>query len=287
MAFAHRGAQGADRRGLASTRSSSRAHTTGFDGVRERMRASRPRRPRRAASGVARGRHAALRARCTAQAELRGVRLVDGRSPSTRCGERQRALDPQPGARARQRRPRRCGAHADPRPFRRAGRGRDGRVRDVAARRRAHRRRRRRRRCRRTYGLPGARPAGADGARRWWTPPAAASSTCCSPSAATSWTCCPIRGSSSSALGRVPLRVHQDIVVSSQMLVDPPPGGAVVLLPAATRYEQEGGGTQTTTERRVVVQPRDSGAAPRRGAVRNGRSTSTWRGASTRTAPSA
>src|SRR5262245_24317792 len=42
-------------------------------------------------------------------------------------------------------------------------------------------------------------------------------------------------------LSRVPVRVHQDIVVSSQMLVDPPPGGTVVLLPAATRYEQPGG----------------------------------------------
>jgi predicted molibdopterin-dependent oxidoreductase YjgC len=36
------------------------------------------------------------------------------------------------------------------------------------------------------------------------------------------------------ALGRVPLRVHQDIVVSSQMLEDP--ADTVVLLPAATRY---------------------------------------------------
>ncbi|MEZ5170212.1 MAG: FdhF/YdeP family oxidoreductase [Acidimicrobiia bacterium] len=56
-----------------------------------------------------------------------------------------------------------------------------------------------------------------------------------------------------SALSRVPLRVHQDIVVSSQMLVDP--GEEVILLPAATRYEQRGGGTQTTTERRVVFSP--------------------------------
>ncbi|HEV8229752.1 MAG TPA: FdhF/YdeP family oxidoreductase [Candidatus Limnocylindria bacterium] len=54
------------------------------------------------------------------------------------------------------------------------------------------------------------------------------------------------------ALGRVPLRVHQDIVVSSQMLVD---GDDVVLLPAMTRYEQPGGGTETTTERRVLFSP--------------------------------
>jgi len=54
------------------------------------------------------------------------------------------------------------------------------------------------------------------------------------------------------ALGQVPLRVHQDIVVSSQMLVD---GDAVLLLPAATRYEQRGGGTETTTERRIAFSP--------------------------------
>jgi molybdopterin-dependent oxidoreductase alpha subunit len=54
------------------------------------------------------------------------------------------------------------------------------------------------------------------------------------------------------ALGRVPLRVHQDVVVSSQMLVE---GDDVILLPVATRYEQEGGGTSTTTERRIVFSP--------------------------------
>ena len=54
------------------------------------------------------------------------------------------------------------------------------------------------------------------------------------------------------ALARVPLRVHQDIVVTSQMLVE---GDDVILLPAATRYEQEGGGTETTTERRVAFSP--------------------------------
>jgi molybdopterin-dependent oxidoreductase alpha subunit len=54
------------------------------------------------------------------------------------------------------------------------------------------------------------------------------------------------------ALARVPLRVHQDIVVSSQMLVE---GDDVILLPVRTRYEQEGGGTETTTERRIVFSP--------------------------------
>ena len=55
------------------------------------------------------------------------------------------------------------------------------------------------------------------------------------------------------ALRRVPVRVHQDIVVSSQMLEDP--ADVVLLLPAATRYEQRGGGTSTTTERRVAFSP--------------------------------
>jgi molybdopterin-dependent oxidoreductase alpha subunit len=54
------------------------------------------------------------------------------------------------------------------------------------------------------------------------------------------------------ALEQIPLRVHSDIVVTSQMLVD---GDDVILLPVATRYEQEGGGTSTTTERRIAFSP--------------------------------
>jgi molybdopterin-dependent oxidoreductase alpha subunit len=59
------------------------------------------------------------------------------------------------------------------------------------------------------------------------------------------------------ALERTPLRVHQDIVMTSQMLVDP--GEEVLLLPARTRYEQPGGGTETTTERRILFSPRIRG----------------------------
>lgn len=54
------------------------------------------------------------------------------------------------------------------------------------------------------------------------------------------------------ALARVPLRVHMDLVLSSQMLV---PGGQVLLLPALTRYEIPGGVTETSTERRVIFSP--------------------------------
>jgi molybdopterin-dependent oxidoreductase alpha subunit len=65
-------------------------------------------------------------------------------------------------------------------------------------------------------------------------------------------------------LARAPVRVHQDIVVTSQMLVDP--GEVVVLLPAATRYEQRDGGTETTTERRIAFSPQIRG--PRVGEAR-------------------
>ncbi|HEX2101948.1 MAG TPA: molybdopterin-dependent oxidoreductase, partial [Candidatus Synoicihabitans sp.] len=55
------------------------------------------------------------------------------------------------------------------------------------------------------------------------------------------------------ALRRVPLRVHQDIIVTDQMLLDP--ADEVILLPAKTRYEQDDGGTETSTERRVMFSP--------------------------------
>jgi anaerobic selenocysteine-containing dehydrogenase len=55
------------------------------------------------------------------------------------------------------------------------------------------------------------------------------------------------------ALARIPLRIHSDIVVTTQMLVDP--ADVVYLLPARTRYEQKGGGTETSTERRVIFSP--------------------------------
>ncbi|MBW3595321.1 MAG: molybdopterin-dependent oxidoreductase, partial [Actinobacteria bacterium] len=55
------------------------------------------------------------------------------------------------------------------------------------------------------------------------------------------------------AMGTVPLRVHMDIVMSSQMLIDP--AETVILLPAATRYETPGGVTETSTERRIIFNP--------------------------------
>ena len=55
------------------------------------------------------------------------------------------------------------------------------------------------------------------------------------------------------ALNRVPVRVHMDIVLSSQMLLEP--ADTVVLLPATTRYEIPGGVTSTSTERRIIFSP--------------------------------
>lgn len=61
------------------------------------------------------------------------------------------------------------------------------------------------------------------------------------------------------ALARVPVRVHQDIVLTHPMLVDP--AEVVYILPARTRYEHRGGVTETTTERRVVYSPYVEGYA--------------------------
>ena len=55
------------------------------------------------------------------------------------------------------------------------------------------------------------------------------------------------------AMANIPMRVHQDIILTDQMFIEPKE--EVILLPAKTRYEQEGGGTETITERRVVFSP--------------------------------
>ncbi len=59
------------------------------------------------------------------------------------------------------------------------------------------------------------------------------------------------------ALESIPLRVHHDIVLSSQMLVEP--ADTVLILPALTRYEIPGGVTETSTERRVIFSPHIDG----------------------------
>jgi molybdopterin-dependent oxidoreductase alpha subunit len=62
------------------------------------------------------------------------------------------------------------------------------------------------------------------------------------------------------ALDKLPLRVHQDIFLTTQMLLDP--ADTVILLPAQTRYEQQGGGTETSTERRIIFSPYIPGPVP-------------------------
>jgi predicted molibdopterin-dependent oxidoreductase YjgC len=55
------------------------------------------------------------------------------------------------------------------------------------------------------------------------------------------------------AMANVPLRVHQDIILTDQMFIEAKE--EVILLPAKTRYEQDDGGTETTTERRILFSP--------------------------------
>ncbi|HEY8428338.1 MAG TPA: FdhF/YdeP family oxidoreductase [Sandaracinaceae bacterium] len=55
------------------------------------------------------------------------------------------------------------------------------------------------------------------------------------------------------ALANVPVRIHQDIVLTPKMLL--PAKDVVYVLPAKTRYESVGGVTETTTERRVIYSP--------------------------------
>ena len=59
------------------------------------------------------------------------------------------------------------------------------------------------------------------------------------------------------ALRKVPVRVHQDLILNTSTLVEP--GERVILLPAQTRYEQRGGGTTTSTERRIRFTPEVAG----------------------------
>jgi molybdopterin-dependent oxidoreductase alpha subunit len=55
------------------------------------------------------------------------------------------------------------------------------------------------------------------------------------------------------ALRKIPLRVHQGIVLDTSMLYDA--DEAVLLLPAQTRYEQRSGGTSSSSERRIRFTP--------------------------------
>ncbi|MCB1050948.1 MAG: FdhF/YdeP family oxidoreductase [Acidobacteria bacterium] len=60
-----------------------------------------------------------------------------------------------------------------------------------------------------------------------------------------------------SALEKLPMRVHHDIVLNPQMFV--PAAGDIWILPATTRYEMVGGNTETSTERRIIFNPEVAG----------------------------
>ena len=226
------------------------AHTDGWDRPRRRPRAPGPRRPprrRRPHPRARRGLRRPLR-----RGAVRHPRLVDGHHPAPRGG-RHGAVDRRTWRLARGN-VGRDGAGLMPI---RGHSGVQGGA-EMGAYSTAlpggppGRRGQRGRRSARALGLRRAQPSGADRARDDRRRGPAATSTCCGPPAATSSTSSPIPTRVQAALGNVPLRIHQDIVLSSQMLVD---GDDVILLPVATRYEQEGGGTETTTERRIIFSP--------------------------------
>ena len=161
-------------------------------------------------------------------------------------GDRERRPGP------RQRRPRRRRAHAHPRPLRRAGRRRDGRLRHRAARAAGPSTHEHAGRLGEPVGLRRPRRRRASPPPRWSRRPSGASSTSSSSTAATSSRSCPTRRASPRPSSGCRCACTRTSCSRRQMLVD---GDDVILLPAATRYEQEGGGTETTTERRVVFTP--------------------------------
>jgi len=69
----------------------------------------------------------------------------------------------------------------------------------------------------------------------------------------------PDRNFVAEAVQKVPVRVHQDILLNSSMLLDP--NEIVLILPGQTRYEQRSGGTSTSTERRIRFTPEIPGHA--------------------------
>ena len=170
------------------------------------------------------------------------------------------------------RRPRQVRADADPRPLRRPGRRRDGRLRDRVPRRHAGQRGERGQALA-SVGLRVPDRAGLDRAgddrrrasrraRRAVRARAAISSRRC-PTPTTSsrrWRGCRCASTWTSCS---PVRCWSS------------PDETVVFLPAATRYEVPGGVTQTSTERRIMFSPEIEGRASARPA-RNGRSSSSW-----------
>ena len=125
------------------------------------------------------------------------------------------------GAGPRQRRPQGRRAHADPRPLGRAGRRRDGRVRHRVPRRASRSTQRTPRRCSETVRDPDRSAGTGMTADEMVEAGARGEIDVLYSSGGNFLDVLPDPDSVRDALERVPVRVHQDIVVSSQMLVDP------------------------------------------------------------------
>ncbi len=207
----------------------------------------------------------ALRATLRARAQRR-LRLEHGTDAAS-LRRRQRRRHRQSRARARHARTHARGLDADPRPQRCAGRRRVRQRAESASRRRSLDDPEARAQLRDGLALPDPDDTRNDDERDARRRARAARSTCSISSAATFSRPCPIPTYCHDALARVPLRVHQDIVLNTSTLVE---AERVLVLPAATRYEQRGGGTSTTHRAAGTLHTRDPRPTDRRGARRMG-----------------
>ena len=149
--------------------------------------------------------------------EERRARLEHGHHAAP-VRRRRRADDPESRAARGLGRPRQMRRHADPRPLLRARRRGDGRL--LPRRFPAANGQRRERRARsEAIRLPRARLARPHRRRDGRSLRRAANSMCSTASAAISSARCPSRSPSRAALANVPLRVHQDIILTDQMFI--------------------------------------------------------------------
>ena len=133
-----------------------------------------------------------------------------------RCG----ADDSQSWPDERLRGPRQMRADADPRPLRRARRRGDGRVRDGVSRAANRSTPRMPRQLSEQYGFRGSRLAGPDRARRWSKPRARGELDLLYCLGGNFLRTLPEPDYVASAMANVPLRVHQDIILTDQMFIE-------------------------------------------------------------------
>ena len=151
-------------------------------------------------------------------------------------------------------RPRQMRADADPRPLQRARRRGDGRVLDRVPRRQSRQRRERARRSR-AVRLRRSRLAGPHRPPKWSRPARAANSTCSTASAAISSARCPSRITSPTRWRNVPLRVHQDIILTDQMFIDRRRARQCSCCPPRRATNRTTAAPRRRTERRVCFSP--------------------------------